>query len=579
MRYLLIFLTLLFAVPFVSAQTAEPTPTPSPTPDAEKEKARMIAFLRDVDQEVSNLRLPENRLTLFAEVASVMWQFDETQARSIYSKAASDLRQIMMSYSTAAADAKAAQAADPDALTASFVGSPYRDAMANKGRELLAVRAQILLSIAENDPEFALQVFADTAGLVVPDERYSSGDDDARLRDEIAAMAARRSPKRALELALESLKKELNNTHFRILRELNEVDGEAAKTLASAMVSKAKDQDTEYFIRTEFLRNIDSYLEAEKKNSAKPSPFSVADARAIAGLVADQLDDSTFLSGLNLIEKYLPARAVALKAKAAAKAKMNGGYAVNGANAAANVASTRSSNFNASARAEEEKWKKRAEDRKSLDAFSKLTSGNLSPEEREKVLAEARKTVLRLRDPRDKVIALSAIATGIVGSDKQLALDLMREADRVAPMYPKNYADFMVVFAVASGYAMVDPEQAFPRIENLIASTNEIINAGVKVAEFIDVPGEIVEDNEVKIGALGGPMGTGMIRQLSIANAPLKKLAEFDLDRTRALADRFDRPEARVLAKILILRAYTQAPAEKPSNPAKPEMPMGDPVY
>ena len=579
MRYLLIFLTLLFAVPIISAQDATSTPTPSPTPDAEKEKARMIAFLRDVDQEVSNLRLPGNRVTLFAEVASVMWQFDETQARNIYAKAANDLRQIMMSYSTAAADAKAAQAADPDALTASFVGSPYRDAMTTKGRELLAVRAQVLLSIAENDPEFALQVLADTAGLVVADDRYSSGDDDVRLRDEIAAMAAPRSPKRALELALESLKKELNSTHFRILRELNEVDGEAAKTLASAMLSKAKDDKTNVYLLSEFLKNIDSYLEAEKKKSAKPSPFTISDARQVAGSIVDQLDHPTSFSRLDLIEKYLPARVAALKAKAAAKARMNGGQAANGANTATNAASTRSSNFNASERAEQEKWKKRAEDRKSLGVFSKLSSGNLPPEEREKVLAEARKTVARLRDPRDKVIALSAIATGVVGSDKQLALDLMREADRVAPLYPKNYADFMVVFAVASGYAMVDPEQAFPRIENLIASTNEIINAGVKVAEFIDVPGEIVEDNEVKIGAFGGPMGASMLRQMSIANVPLKKLAEFDLDRTPALADRFDRPEARVLAKILILRAYTQAPAEKPTSAAKDEREFDRPIY
>lgn len=572
MRYLLIFLTLLFAVPFVSAQTAASTPTPSPTPDAEKEKARMIAFLRDVDQEVSNLRLPENRVALFAEVASVMWQFDETQARSIYSKAANDLRQIMMSYSTAAADAKAAQAADPDALTASFVGNPYRDPMANKGRQLLTVRAQVLLSIAENDPEFALQVLADTAGLVVADDRYSSGDDDVRLRDEIAAMAAPRSPKNALEIALESLKKELNNTHFRILRELNEVDGEAAKTLASAMLSKAKDDKTNVSLLSEFLKNIDSYLEAEKKKSAKPSPFTIADARQVAGSIVDQLGDRTFFPGLDLIEKYLPARAAALKAKAAARKKMV--WNVNAPEPGVpSIAS------NSVSKAEQEKWKKLAEDRKSLGVFSKLSSGNLPPEEREKVLAEARKTVARLRDPRDKVIALSAIATGVVGSDKRLALDLMREADRVAPLYPKNYADFMVVFAVASGYAMVDPEQAFPRIENLIASTNEIINAGVKVAEFIDVPGEIVEDNEVKIGAFGGPMGASMLRQMSIANVPLKKLAEFDLDRTRALADRFDRPEARVLAKILILRAYTQAPAEKPTSAAKDEREFDRPIY
>jgi len=55
----------------------------------------MIAFLRDTDQEVSNLRLPENRVALFAEIGSVMWQFDEQQARALYAKAVGDLQQLM----------------------------------------------------------------------------------------------------------------------------------------------------------------------------------------------------------------------------------------------------------------------------------------------------------------------------------------------------------------------------------------------------------------------------------------------------------------------------------------------------
>lgn len=71
--------------------------------------------------------------------------------------------------------------------------------------------------------------------------------------------------------------------------------------------------------------------------------------------------------------------------------------------------------------------KRQSEDRKSLEAFTKLSNGKLPKEEREKVLAEARKTVLRIRDPRDKVLALTAIATGVVSSDKELALELMRK--------------------------------------------------------------------------------------------------------------------------------------------------------
>jgi len=572
--FLAAILSLLASIPAFSQ-----TPTPAPTPDAEKERAQMIVFLRDLDQEVSNLRLPENRVTFFAEVGSVMWQFDEAQARTIYAKATNDLRQIIMSYATAIADAKAAQAADPDALTASFFGGSYRPPIVTKGGTLRSVRKQVILSIAENDPDLAMNALADTAGLIPEENVYAYGESDDDLKQQIAAMAAQSSPKRALEIALESLKKELASEHVSILRQLNAVDGEAAKTLAAAMVSKAKDGGANTYTLLEFLRVADSFLEDAKKKSGKPAPLTVADAKEIAGAFADSINDSPlFYGSLDEIEKYFPAKAAALRAKNAAPKRMT----MTG-NMAANVMPSGSgsgsgSSANTAVKANEEKWKKMAEDRESLAAFSKLSSGKLPPEEREKVLAEARKTIARLRNPQDKIIALSAIATGVVASDKPLALDLMREADRLAPMYPKNYADFMVVFAVASGYAMVDPEQAFPRIEGLIASTNEIINAGVKVGEFFDVTGEMVEDNEVNVGAFAGPMGTGVLKALSIADVPLRKLAEFDLARTRALADRFDRPEARVLAKLMILRAYTKSIDTKTATPQTTDIPE-DPPY
>jgi len=103
----------------------------------------------------------------------------------------------------------------------------------------------------------------------------------------------------------------------------------------------------------------------------------------------------------------------------------------------------------------------------------------------------------------------------------------------------------------------------------LIASTNEIINAGMKIGEFIDVSGEMIQDNELKIGAFAGPMSAGLMSGMSIADMPIRKLADFDLDRTRALADRFERPEARVLAKLLILRAYAK---KFDMNTATPDM-------
>ncbi|MCZ2391192.1 MAG: hypothetical protein LC113_08960 [Acidobacteria bacterium] len=560
------------AVCLAAGQTA--APSPSPTPDPEKEKADMILFLRDVDQDVSNLRLPENRIVFFAEIASVMWQFDETQARAIYGKASADLRQSLMNYANAVAQAKAAAAADPDALTSSFTG-PYRDPFAADGRALRAVRDQLIASIAPNDLDLALSVLTDTASILsgVQDEYVSAGDD--RLYALLAQQAAAKDPKRALAMALESLKKGLSSSHFAILQEINETDPESAKILGAAMLSAAKRSTERTYLLLDFLRTADSLLEDSKEPKGKPSPFTEAEVREIAGLVAADPEASLSFD-LELVEKYLPAKAAALKAKA-------NGVLGNANRISFGIAEGSASNANANAAVseEEQRRKKRSEDSESLNKISKLLDGTLSKEEREKVLADAQKTIARIRDPRDKVMVLSAMAAGFAASDRPLALDLMRQADQIAPRYPRNYADFMVTFSVAAGYAMVDPEQAFPRIEALIAGSNEILNAGVRVLEFVDPEGSMFGDGEVKIGAFGGAAGS-LVSGLSMFNVPLARLAAYDLTRTRALADRFDRPEARVLGKILILRVvatkFIPATVDQRSGPEKAETQLPDGV-
>ncbi|MBX3280994.1 MAG: hypothetical protein KF756_00805 [Acidobacteria bacterium] len=549
-----VFLTValcLAAAASAFSQTLAPSPTP--TPDPEKEKAQTIAFLRDLDQEISNLRLPENRVSFYVELASVMWQLDEQQARGIYAKSVGDLRQMISIYENERAEAKAAEAADKDALTASFVDMSFRSPLSRTAVVLVQLRKQIVLSIAERDIDLAMTALADTAGIVI-DDAYRDTTDEWLL-NRIAERAATRSPKQALALALEALKKGLDGSHFQVIRQLYEVDSEAAKTLGDAMLTKAKEDETDAATLGEFLRVADALIEKAKKPSAKPSPFSEADARQIAGLLADKLqrfDGYGSLAYLHNIEKYLPARAMALKARAASMA--------GNANSVIPERRTRSasSNANSAVSAEQEKWKKRSEDSEKLQAFAKLAEGKLPKEEREKVLAEARKTITRIRDPRDKVIALSAIATAVAPSDKELALQLMAQAEQFAPLYPRTSADYLVALSVASGYAMVEPDKAYPRIEALIASSNDIITAGARVIEFIDPEGTMVSDGELRLGGLIGPTGGGLVSNLSFMEMPLRRLAEFDLERTRALADRFDRPEARVLGKILILRSFAQ---------------------
>ena len=108
---------------------------------------------------------------------------------------------------------------------------------------------------------------------------------------------------------------------------------------------------------------------------------------------------------------------------------------------------------------------------------------------------------------------------------------------------------------LASGYAESDPAKAFPILEGAIGRANDLIHAFIRVGEFIDVTEEMISDGEAQVGAFGGGMIRGLSRELGVAEATLATLIKADFGKTKALTNRFDRPEVRILAKMLVLRS------------------------
>jgi hypothetical protein len=78
----------------------------------------------------------------------------------------------------------------------------------------------------------------------------------------------------------------------------------------------------------------------------------------------------------------------------------------------------------------------------------------------------------------------------------------------------------------------------------------------------------MIDEGEVQVGAFGGQMIRGLTSELGMADNTLRTLARADFKKTRALSNRFDRTEVRILAKMMILRAVL-GEGEKP----KAEMP------
>jgi len=83
---------------------------------------------------------------------------------------------------------------------------------------------------------------------------------------------------------------------------------------------------------------------------------------------------------------------------------------------------------------------------------------------------------------------------------------------------------------------------------------------------------DIMSDGELQVGAFGGSMVREVTRELAGADSTLQTLAKTDFDKMKGVTDRFDRPEVRVLAKMMVLRAVlgNKQPAAPVKTTAKP---------
>jgi hypothetical protein len=209
------------------------------------------------------------------------------------------------------------------------------------------------------------------------------------------------------------------------------------------------------------------------------------------------------------------------------------------------------------------RMQREANEKKMMDDIAKVGTNKVNADQRAAIVLQARRTLMSTPGRDKKVAGLSLLAAQVLKSgDKDLADEIMRDASSFVNPQPKNYQDFLLAWMLASGYAATDPDKAFPLLDDTIGRTNEVLASAIRVAEFVDTGEDIVNDGEFQVGSFAGGPGGGMVRGLMSAltgfDTTLKLLAKADFDRTRALTDRFERPEARVQAKMMVLRSLLE---------------------
>ena len=590
-KLLLLFLVFLFVCPLAAQSVTEP---PKAKAD-EKLKEDAVAFLRETLTEVGGLRTAENRISFTSELASLMWFHDEREARSMYTTVVADFKDLLTQYDAQMNSYGLADDGESGSGGFLLTGEPTARAITErKFRTAMAVRQQITMSMAEHDPDLAYGFYYETAGIITNAQFLKNfGNQDKYFEFQLITMIADKNAEKALKFAKRSLKTNgFSYQYIDLLRKLYSKDQEKAIDLAESILDKLKDQKLtadDLWAVSSLLSYGSETLEHSRTESSKKAVYSLSDLKAIAELMAQAILSQTANNERNgaqyvsQIEKYLPARALQIRSKFKIKEQSEDEDTAYVMVANANRAYTGYSNSNTNANSgamsprERERQEREGTEKRMMDDVMKLGDKQLPKEQRADIIAQARKIIATTPGRDKKIVALSVLATQVaLAGDKELAAEIMKDARSLVNPQPKNYQDFLLSWMLASGYATADPDKAFPLLDDTISRANDTIAAFIKVGEFIDVAEEVIADGELQVGAFGGSMVRDLTRQLGMADATIQQLAKVDFAKTRNLTNRFERPEVRILAKMMVLRAVLgpkqKEDAKQESEPTIDEM-------
>jgi hypothetical protein len=554
----------LFLVQLNFSQTIEINPVETNKKDEISVELRKesVAFLRETSVEVNTLRTLENRISFSAELASLMWFNDEKEARAMFQTIINDFRQLLTEYDAQLTSFGVA----PEMADVYSTDSSPKTQITRKFFKAISVRQQIAKAIAEHDPQLAFEFFTDTATAISnPTFRKQIESNDAYFETRLLISIAKKDVDTALKLGRKTLAKNFNYELISLLKKIYEKDEEKGASFAEDIVSKLKSQSSKpdgfYYLSRVLDTGVEN-LDAIKAKPNKLPMFSEQSLRDLAELLAQEIlkrdAENSEVLNLTAIERFLPARAAQIRQKfdmQKKKASVNSKGVAVVANSNGNILSPDAAPPplvapSVSVKSAEDRKKKIADDLQNPDIKK------LSEDERKKVVEESRKIIGETVDRDQKLLALSALALRIAKlGDKELASVIMKEAQNLVNLQPKNYREYIEIWMLVGAYAQVDAEKAFSILETTVFRLNDTISAFVKVGEFIDISGEMIDDGEIQVGSFGGEMTRGMLGTLGASDSTVRSLAAADFTRIKSLTNKFERQEVRILAKMLILRS------------------------
>ncbi len=541
----------------------------------EERAKKASALLDEMIIEAQALKSLENKIYVQTTAAELLWKKDEKRARTLLQEATSSFVQLIK------------------LLDSEEQSSGYQLQF------IMQLRQEMLAIVARLDAHLAREFLRATRfpKTQIYPPQY---DPEVQIELSLANQIAQNNPKEALQISRENLEKGLTGELTFTLNLLQSSDPKSAAELAGEILKKLR---TENLLTNPFALNAATSLfnqasqnqSNENEPQAKPvspSPKLLDDAalRELAELLtaaalttskdlAQQNRAQNVLTNLQEIlpqlEKYAPNKAATLKARTKDLHKdpdlqdtiyeefnkrMQSGSVESLLEICKNAPEELRGEFYVQVAA-------KANGEGKAELATQIINEHLTdPGQRKHLLDnfeqqniyhaietgkfdEANLALNRSKNNDQRTDAKIQLAMAIAAKgDKKKALLLLDEANRLINAMPEGQNQFYRLMNLAKIYAALDLSRSFEIVEPLVNRLNELITASAVLSGF---QGE----NSFQAGEMrfqGGGFSYSLLTQYADA---LSSLANFNFEKTKAVADRFDRSEVRILIKLRLLQA------------------------
>ena len=593
-------LIMLAVVGAASAQTPSASPTPDSPEKLKEKQEKVLPVLEVMLADVSMLRLPGNRALAYGLIGELYWDIDKERARDLF-------RRVEAEIVADQAENEDDRGGDPN-----FVVYDFNDARAQILPVIARYDADLALEmlIRTRSPQIVAAIARSQqneagAGMTANfDPQAQRAGLEVRLEQMFAASAAAQDPEKAVKLLKDSLKKgisfslmsALNNIYQKDPKKAEELSADVVAAITSADLSKRFEDLNAVLniISTSVSTSTSTSTSTAASGNAAPSNrsfrFSDAQYKEIANKLADTIlaspgtmqQASILQRAMASFERIIPTRVPQLKGKLAEIEKA--------LPAEAKRLREQERSWNANLSPEEilaDILKTRDEFARH-NLYSRLGSKiiALEDEARAKRLIEqipdtATRDRIRdqyaaaqidrtaaggkLDDARSQIAAIAKTSTRIqrlislarsyearkTDESHKTAMELMAEARSLVNQFPEDESELADLMTVISGYATVEPETAFKLFDPIITQVNEVMQASAILSKYNR------RDRSFRKGELVMSVSGGSnVNLLTRYAGNIQELGRVDLDRASLAAERLQRGDSKLLARIYLIRGY-----------------------